>query len=68
VGLLDFFKGGGSGGNKCAHCKKEGGSLPYSKKLDGGVQKFCSKQCSRQYRIDRKKKPKGPETRSSMPW
>ena len=66
MGFLDFLKGGG---NKCAYCKKESENLPYSKNLDGGIKKFCSKECSRKFRIERKKKAKNPpSTGGGMPW
>ncbi|MFH1125567.1 MAG: hypothetical protein V1703_00435 [Candidatus Altiarchaeota archaeon] len=66
MGFLDFFKGGS---RKCACCKKESDSLPYAKKLDGAVKQFCSKECSRKYRIDRKKEAKNPpKTGGGLPW
>ncbi len=66
MGFLDFLK---SGSKKCAGCKKETDSLPYSKTLDGTVKHFCSKECSRKYRIDRKKEAKNPpKMGGGMPW
>ncbi len=69
MGFLDFLKSG-SKKNRCAQCKKEDVKLPFSKKLDGSIQKFCSKECSRKYRKERKKAAKKPpaSTGSSMPW
>jgi hypothetical protein len=66
MGFLDFFKGSSK---KCAGCKKEFDSLPYSKNLDGAVKHFCSKECSRQYRINRHKEAKNPpKTGGGLPW
>lgn len=66
MSLLDFFK---SGASKCAHCKKETHDLPFTKKLDGELKRFCSKECSRKFRVARKRKGrKPPDTGSSMPW
>jgi len=66
MGFLDFL---GGGGRKCACCKKESDSLPYTKKFGGAVKYFCSRECSRQYRIGRKKEAKNPpKTGGSLPW
>ena len=69
MGLLDFLKGPGSKGKRCASCKAEDKELLFSKKFDGVTYKFCSKECSRQFRIDRKKGAKNPPNMgSSLPW
>jgi len=69
MGFLDFLKGSGSKGKRCASCKAEGVELPFSKKFDGVTHLFCCKECSRQFRIDRKKAPKGGSGMGrSMPW
>jgi YHS domain-containing protein len=68
MGLLDLLKGGGMKRRRCASCKAEGGDLPFSKKFDGITYLFCSKECDRRFRIDRKKPAKGPATGRSMPW
>lgn len=66
MGFLDIFK---SGGKKCACCKKEYDSLPYSKNLEEGQKYFCSKECSRNYRINVKKAAKKPvKTGGGLPW
>jgi len=66
MGFLDFLKGSGK---KCAYCKKEADSLSYSKKVDGTTKNFCSKECSRKYRIESKKKARNPPTTGgSLPW
>ena len=68
MGLFDFLKGGG-GGKKCAYCKKEADSLPYSKSIGGVVKHFCSKECSRNCRIESRKKEKGlPVSGGGTPW
>jgi len=67
MGFMDFFRG--SKGKKCGHCKKESETLPYTKKFDGDIKHFCSKECSRGFRISRKKQAKKPPTTGrSMPW
>lgn len=69
MGLLDFFKGPGLKNTKCAYCKTEGNDLLFSKKFDGETHRFCSKDCSRKFRIARKKAAKKPTTTGpSMPW
>jgi|GEM_PF-1426117 len=68
MGLLGLFKGKGSDKSKCGFCKKKGESLPFTKKFPDGVKYFCSKECSRKYRIDRKKRAKAPPTMGSLPW
>jgi hypothetical protein len=66
MGFLDFLKGGGK---KCAYCKKEAESLPYSKIIGGAEKHFCSRECSRGCRIESRKKDKGPPASGrSMPW
>jgi hypothetical protein len=68
MGLMDFLKGT-QGRKKCASCEKETDELPISKKFDGKVRLFCSKECERQYRINIRKDARKPQqTRSSMPW
>ena len=68
MGLLDLLKGTKQGKRRCASCKAEDKELPYSKKLDGVTHYFCSAECSRKFRIDRKKAAKRPRTGSSLPW
>ncbi|MBU0762127.1 MAG: hypothetical protein KKD39_03815 [Candidatus Altiarchaeota archaeon] len=69
MGLLDLFKGSGSKSKRCSQCKTENKELTFSKTLDGVEHHFCSKECSRKYRIERKKKGKKPQTTgSSLPW
>jgi YHS domain-containing protein len=66
---MDFLKGSGSGSNKCAYCKTEDKNLPFSKKLDGETHRFCSRECSRKFRIARKKAAKKPPAAGpSLPW
>ena len=68
MGFMDLWKGG-SKGDRCAQCKAEDKELPYSKKFDGVTHQFCCKECSRRFRIDRKKAKKNPpSTGSSLPW
>jgi len=69
MGLLDLLKGGSSRKRRCASCKAEDKELPFSKKFDGVTHRFCSKECDRQFRIDRRKAARRPQTtKSSLPW
>jgi hypothetical protein len=66
MGFLDFLSGSKK---KCAYCKKEAESLPYSKNVGGATKNFCSKECSRKGRIESKKKAKNPPASGGgMPW
>lgn len=66
MGFLDIFK---SSGKKCACCNKESDSLPYTKNIDGKPKYFCSRECSRDYRISLKKAAKKPvKTGGGLPW
>ena len=67
MGFLDFLKGSGSG-KKCRNCRQEFDALPVTKKVAGESHSFCSKNCSRKYRIQAKKKEKGPQMGGGMPW
>jgi YHS domain-containing protein len=68
MGFMDFLKGG-SKGSRCAYCKAEDKELAFSKRFDGVTHLFCSKECSRRFRIDRKKAARNPPTGgSSLPW
>jgi hypothetical protein len=68
MGLMDFLKGSRAK-KRCASCKVENVELPISKKFDGTVHLFCCKDCERQFRIDRKKAAKKPQTLgTSSPW
>ncbi len=67
MGLMDLLKG--SKKKRCAFCKAEDKDLEFSKKFDGVAHIFCSKECSRKFRIARKKSTKNPPTGgSSLPW
>ena len=55
----------GKDNKMCAECKKEGVELDVTKKIDGVMYKFCSKDCSRKFRIKMKKKGKGAQEQSS---
>ncbi len=65
MGLMDILKGKKE---RCGFCKKEGVELPHKKKFDEGEVLFCSKECSRDYRIRRKKKDKGSGVGGGLPW
>jgi hypothetical protein len=68
MGLLDLFKGNRAR-RRCASCRKEDVELPISKKFDGFDQLFCCKECERQFRIDRKKAARKPQSMGkSLPW
>ena len=69
MGLVDFLKRRNSKAKRCAFCKAEDKGLEFTKKFDGETHRFCSKECSRKFRIARKKEKKNPpSTGSSLPW
>ncbi|MBD3389310.1 MAG: hypothetical protein GF416_09440 [Candidatus Altiarchaeales archaeon] len=70
MGLFDLFKGPPKDrSGRCAQCRAEGEDMPFSKKFNGETHYFCSKECSRKFRIARKKAAKNPPTGgSSLPW
>ncbi|MFH1721171.1 MAG: hypothetical protein ABH950_01050 [Candidatus Altiarchaeota archaeon] len=69
MGLFDFLKGG-SGKKKCEFCKKESETLPVTKKTFGETHSFCSKECGRKFRINKKREAKKPPptTGGGLPW
>lgn len=69
MGFLDKLFGGSSKSKKCAWCKAQDTELPIKKRFDKETYWFCSKECSRQFRIDRKKEKKNPpQTGTGLPW
>lgn len=70
MGLFDLIKGG-SGKKKCEYCKNEQDALPVNKKIFGEMHHFCSKECSRKYRIESKRAAKKPPQGGGgggLPW
>jgi hypothetical protein len=69
MGFLNMLKGRRKI-TACSQCQKETEDLPISKKFDDIEYRFCSKDCSRKYRIERKKQKKKPAQAPStgLPW
>jgi hypothetical protein len=69
MGLMDLLKGNKTPKRRCASCKAKDVELPISKKFDAEMHLFCCKECERQFRIDRKRAAKKPQSAgSSLPW
>ncbi|MBD3389295.1 MAG: hypothetical protein GF416_09360 [Candidatus Altiarchaeales archaeon] len=60
MGLWDFITGKDGVVGKCAYCSLESEELPYKKRIKDQLYAFCSRECSHEYRLMRRRQERNP--------